>query len=94
MEYRLFLRRTCPLSCITLSLGDSPWDRPEELEIWNSLNGTDWTRLDASTEDGEHYRFEQTDCRFLKFILGPGCEGSQSNWSIYEIELYGEADEK
>ncbi len=91
MEYRLSLRRSCPLSHITLSLGDSPWDRPADLEIWNSPDGENWTRLDTVTEDGENYYFGQTDCRYLKFVLGPGCEGTEAHWSIYEISLYGEA---
>lgn len=91
MEYRLVLRRSCSLSHVTLSLGDSPWDRPADMEIWNSPDGETWEQLDVTTEDGENYFFAPTDCRYLKFILGPGCEGAEANWSIYEISLYGEA---
>lgn len=91
MEYRLSLRRNCSLSHITLSLGDSPWDRPADMEIWNSSDGINWKQLDVTTEDGENYYFPRTDCRYLKFALGPGCEGAEANWSIYEISLYGEA---
>ena len=91
MEYRLSLRRNCPLSHITLSVGDSPWDRPADMELWNSLDGKTWEQLDTTTEDGENFYFESTDCRYLKFVLGPGCEGAEANWSIYEISLYGEA---
>lgn len=91
MEYQLSLRRSCPLSHITLSIGDSPWDLPADLEIRNSLDGENWEKLDITTEDGENFYFKPTDCRYLKFVLGSGCEGSQANWSIYEISLYGEA---
>lgn len=78
-------------SHVTLSLNDSPWDRPADMEIWNSPDGINWKQLDVTTEDGENYYFAQTDCRYLKFVLGPGCEGAEANWSIYEISLYGEA---
>ncbi len=91
MEYCLTLRRACQLSRITLSLGDSPWDQPAGLEIWNSTDGEHWEKIDACTDDGQNYLFEKTTCRYLRFRLGDEAEGAEANWSIYEIQLYGEA---
>ena len=76
------------VSEVHLDLGTSPWDYPRNLEIYASADGENWNQLEASTTDNERFYFSPTDVRYLRLVLGNVEALANTNWSIYEINIY------
>ena len=88
MYMELRLNGTYQIDKVSLRLGESPWDYPRNLLIYVSVDGEEWTQLEMVTADNETFCFSPVECSYLRFELGPMEETVNSNWSVYEVELY------
>ena len=76
------------VSAARLSLNDSPWDYPSDLEILASADGETWFPVDYTTPDNQSYFFAETiECQHIRFQLGED-NNTSSNWSVYEAQFF------
>lgn len=92
MSYEIELQQPYELSAVLLDTGASSWDYPRALEIWGSEEGTDWSRIQYTSNDNKLYLFSPVNMKYMRFTLGKAGENVESSWSIYEIELYRAVD--
>ena len=84
---QLNLNQTYILDGAKLTLESDTWDYPRNLQAAVSMDGETWTYLDTCTEDNTSYYFEESSCRYIRFVLGDA-EDTGSHWSVYEISLF------
>ncbi len=79
------------INAAQLSLGESPWDSPSDLQISASLDGETWVPVDYVTQpDNQTYFFSAgIECQHIRFELGEG-NSTASNWSVYEAQFFTE----
>lgn len=82
------LTENCNLDGIHLDVADSIGDYPRGLHIEVSEDGTNWTGVDAVSEDQIDFSFSPVTCRYLRMTLDQPPEETMANWSVHEMILY------
>lgn len=92
MFFEMELEQTFSLNQITLVQAGYRSDFPVGIEIFYSMDGVDWHPLRYQSDDMETFRFPLTKTRYVRFKIPEGTAGAETNWSVYEIELWREND--
>ena len=90
MYFEIELKQAVSLNQITLVQAGYRSDFPENLEIFYSADDTEWFPLPFRSDDMETFRFPLTKMRYVRFTIPEGAKAGETNWSIYEIELWRE----
>lgn len=90
MYFEIELKQAVSLNQITLVQAGYRSDFPVNMEIFYSTDGVDWSPLSYQSDDMETFRFPLTNMRYIRFRIPDGTETAETNWSIYEIELWRE----
>lgn len=92
MYFQIQLAQEYRISGIQADYGDSPWDKPTNLRVMTSVNGTDWQECQViDEEDQGYYYIEPTPCSMIRLVIGEVDSSLANQWSIYEIEVYMDA---
>lgn len=92
MFFESVLRREQILTAVELTLGNSTWDYPRNLQLEVSCDGKNWTKVHAVTQDNQLYILEPVKAQFIRLVLG-NTEETMSFWRIHEMKLYISGDE-
>lgn len=90
MFFEIKLKQAVSLNQITLVQAGYRSDFPVDMEIFCSVDRTNWTPLDYKSDDMETFRFPLTDMRYIRFQIPEETAAAETNWSIYEIKLWRE----
>lgn len=67
--------------------GNCEADYPRNLTVWVSMDGENWTDVQARAIDMETYLFEPVECAFVKLEVGECGPEVENNWSVFELDL-------
>lgn len=90
MFFEIKLKQPVSLNQITLVQAGYRSDFPVNMEIFYSVDGVDWHSLPYRSDDMETFRFPLTQMRYVRFRIPEGTKTGETNWSVYEIELWRE----
>lgn len=79
-----------PVSGVRMTLGEWSTDYPRDMTLETSTDGVHWTVQELSGDQKINFRFEETECKWIRMTLGEnaGVKELDLDWSIENLEVY------